>query len=219
MSAAERADRVNCRLTNLIIRATAVQPFSQNEIVTRPSETIITLGGEPILSITDEDAREALSTRDGLALLWGAKMRELVAILSTLGLEGGTVEPIELKALYLRTYDNRLVIIPNGDVFTSTVTSNTASPLRRRDFVIEIGYDEDIDRAREVALNAVQSVEGVAELPAPDVLIDDLTALTVNLRIRFFTHSQRADYIQVGSECMRRVKEAFRREKIAIGKA
>ncbi len=30
----------------------------------------------------------------------------------------GTVEKIELRALFLRTYDKRLVIIPNGDVFT-----------------------------------------------------------------------------------------------------
>ncbi len=128
----------------------------------------------------------------------------------------GTVERIELRALYLRTYDNRLVIIPNGDVFTSIVTSNTASPHRRREFIIGIGYEDDIDRAQEVALETVRGTDGVAEDPPPDVLIDELAASTVNLRIRFYASSQRADYMRVGSRCMRRVKDAFDHEHISM---
>src|SRR5581483_4225094 len=128
----------------------------------------------------------------------------------------GTVERIELRALYLRTYDNRLVIIPNGDVFTSVVTSNTASPYRRREFVIGIGYDDDIEKAQRVALKAMRQTDGVVEKPAPDVLVDELAASTVNLRMRFYTQSQRADYLKVGSACMRQVKEAFDREGISM---
>ena len=44
----------------------------------------------------------------------------------------GTVEQIELRATQIRTYDGRLVLVPNGEVFTSRITNNTASPLRRR---------------------------------------------------------------------------------------
>lgn len=43
----------------------------------------------------------------------------------------GTVEQIEFRATYIRTYDGRLVLVPNGEVFTSRITNNTASPLRR----------------------------------------------------------------------------------------
>ena len=128
----------------------------------------------------------------------------------------GTVERIELRALYLRTYDNRLVILPNGDVFTSAVTSNTDSPHRRSEFIVGIGYDDDIDKARTVALSAVQGVDGVANGPAPDVLIDELAASTVNLKVRFYANSQRADYLRVGSECRRQVKRAFDRERISM---
>jgi hypothetical protein len=52
--------------------------------------------------------------------------------------------------------------------------------------------------------------------PAPDVLVDALMASTVNLRLRFYTNSQRADYLKVGSECMRCVKEAFVQAYIAM---
>ena len=352
LSAAERADKVNRRLNNLIARDDPVRPFDRQDLVTSRNTTTITLGGVPVLTVTDADAQDALSTRDELALLWGAKMATaiadaratrsiplraleflsatplpissaraamaaatggsprvvhrildygearslgcrvggsrtrfdtnlrqllralafygtwivgLLAILSTLGLDStsiattlgisgfvlgfafkdilshffaglmlllgrqfhigdqivvkdneGTVERIELRALYLRTYDNRLVIIPNGDVFTSTVTSNTASPHRRREFIVGIGYADNIKKAQEVALQTVRRVEGVAHDPAPDVLVDELAASTVNLNIRFFTNSQRADYLRVGSECMRQVKEAFDNAKISM---
>ncbi len=128
----------------------------------------------------------------------------------------GTVERIELRALYLRTYDNRLVIIPNGDVFTSAVTSNTASPHRRRDFLVGIGYEVKIEEAQQIALETVLQTPGVLHEPAPDVLVDELAASTVNLRIRFYMNSTRADYLKVGSEAMRCVKDAFDHEGISM---
>ena len=126
------------------------------------------------------------------------------------------MEQIELRALHLRTYDNRLVIIPNAEVFTSVVTSNTASPHRRRDFIVGIGYEQDIQRAAGIALETVRSAPGVLPTPAPDVLVEELAPSSVNLRVRFYTHSLRKEYLKVGSECMRRVKEAFEREGVSI---
>ena len=100
--------------------------------------------------------------------------------------------------------------------FTSVVTSNTYNTYRRREFVVGIGYDDDIEKAEEVALATMKEVPGVAEDPPPDVLIDELAASTVNLRLRFHTASHRADYLKVGSECMRRVKQAFDKHKIGM---
>lgn len=128
----------------------------------------------------------------------------------------GTVERIELRALHLRTYDNRLVIIPNAEVFNSIITSNTASPHRRREFVVGIGYEQDIGSALRLAQDTVAATPGVLHEPAPDVLVDSLSPSTVDLRVRFFMNSLRADYLKVGSDCMRRVKEAFEAEGVSM---
>ncbi len=150
----------------------------------------------------------------GLMLLLGRQFRigDQIVVKD----QEGTVERIELRALHLRTYDNRLVIIPNAEVFNSIITSNTASPYRRREFVVGIGFEDDIGRALQVALEAVRGTPGVMTEPEPDVLVDELAPSTVNLRVRFFMNSLRADYLKVGSECMRRVKEAFDREGISM---
>jgi hypothetical protein len=150
----------------------------------------------------------------GLMLLIGGKFRigDQIVVREF----EGTVERIELRALQLRTYDNRVVVIPNADVFTSAVTSNTASPHRRRAFTVGIGYDDDIDRAQRVALETVCATPGVLEEPNPDVTVDELAPSTVNLRVRFSVNSLRADYVSVGGECMKRVKLAFDREGISM---
>ena len=51
----------------------------------------------------------------------------------------------------------------------------------------------------------------VLEEPRPDVLVDELAPVTVKLRVRFSVNSLRADYLSVGGECMKRVKQAFDR--------
>ncbi|MBI3797375.1 MAG: mechanosensitive ion channel [Deltaproteobacteria bacterium] len=64
----------------------------------------------------------------------------------------GTVEQIEVRATHLRTYDGRLVLVPNGEVFTSRVTNNTASPLRRASVFVYLDYHQDLERALSVIL-------------------------------------------------------------------
>ena len=77
----------------------------------------------------------------------------------------GTVESIDLRALRLRTFDNRIVTIPNGEVFNSSVITNTYNLYRRREFTIGIDYEADERQALELAEKAVKSVDGVLEEP------------------------------------------------------
>ncbi len=128
----------------------------------------------------------------------------------------GTVERIDLRATHLRTYDNRLVIIPNADVFTSAVVNNTQSQTRRQEFDIGIDYEANIADAQLLAFKAVKATEGVLEDPAPDVLVVELASSWITLRCRFWTDSRRANVLAVGSEARRRVKEVFDREKIYL---
>jgi small-conductance mechanosensitive channel len=52
----------------------------------------------------------------------------------------GSVEDIQTRATYLKTYDGRRVIIPNGELYTNWVIVNTAFPQRRWQYDIGIGY-------------------------------------------------------------------------------
>ena len=56
----------------------------------------------------------------------------------------GAVERIELRATQIRTYDGRVALVPNAEVFTSRIVNNTADPIRRGNVVIRAGYELDL---------------------------------------------------------------------------
>jgi small conductance mechanosensitive channel len=124
----------------------------------------------------------------------------------------GTVEEIELRATHIRTYDGRLVLVPNGDVFTSRITNNTASPLRRASVYVYLDYKEDVGRALSVILDVVKSVPGVASAPAPSMRLRDFSQDGLQLEARFWADSRRANLMNTASAArvaiLRALKEA-----------
>lgn len=121
----------------------------------------------------------------------------------------GTVEAIEARATFIRTYDGRRVIIPNSDVYTKPVTVISAYDLLRSDYDVGIGYGDDFSNAKVVALRAVQGVEGVLDDPSPDVLVWELAGSSKNLRVRWWTRPQRAQVLEVRDRVIQAVAEAL----------
>ena len=50
----------------------------------------------------------------------------------------------------IKTVDNKLVHIPNGDVAKAEITNFTAQETRRLDLVFSIGYDDDFEQAKKI---------------------------------------------------------------------
>ncbi len=98
----------------------------------------------------------------------------------------GTIENIQTRATTIRTYDGRRIVIPNSELFTNSVTVNTAFESRRLEYDVGIGYGDNIDWAKQLMLEAIRSVEGVLKDPAPDVLVVELAESTVNIRARWW---------------------------------
>ena len=94
----------------------------------------------------------------------------------------GTVDEIQTRATYLKTYDGRRVVIPNGELYTNSVIVNTAFPTRRLQYDIGIGYGDDIKAARDIILRVLQEEPQALNDPAPKVVVVDLADSTVNLR-------------------------------------
>ncbi|MGD2147979.1 MAG: mechanosensitive ion channel family protein [Anaerolineae bacterium] len=118
----------------------------------------------------------------------------------------GTVENIETRATTIKTYDNRRVVIPNSHLFTESVTVNTAFPVRRSEYEVGIGCSDDIGLAMSLLVDAMRSVEGVLETPAPDVLVSDLGDFSVKIRARWWTDSLRANVLTVQSDVIAEIK-------------
>jgi small conductance mechanosensitive channel len=99
----------------------------------------------------------------------------------------GTVEDIAMRATTIKTYDGRRIVIPNTDLFTNSVTVNTAFEKRRLEYQINISYEDDIDQAKHIILEALPAIEGVHREPPPEVLVTALTDSGVALRVYWWT--------------------------------
>ncbi|MEL7466189.1 MAG: mechanosensitive ion channel family protein [Pseudomonadota bacterium] len=106
--------------------------------------------------------------------------------------EVGSVERIETRATLLKTFDGKLTLIPNSDLYTGKVTVLTHYAARRTEYDVGVGYADDIDGARDAILTAIKSVDGVLADPEPVVMEWGLDASWVTLRARWWTDSRGA---------------------------
>lgn len=88
----------------------------------------------------------------------------------------GTITQIQLRATTMRTYDGRLVYIPNQEVFQASIINNTASPRRRSSVMVGIDYAENIAEAKQVISKVLTRIPDVESEPAPDILVSELAA-------------------------------------------
>lgn len=121
----------------------------------------------------------------------------------------GSVRRIRLRATEIRTYDGRLVLVPNAELFTSRVTNNTAAPVRRTAVEVPVAYGTDLARAEQVLLAAAVDVPEVLATPPPSVRLRALGSADMILELRFWTDSRRADLLATTSAVARRVVDGF----------
>ncbi len=121
----------------------------------------------------------------------------------------GTVETINMRSTQLKTYEGERVIIPNGDVYTSSVLVRTAFTKRRVKFVVGIGYPDSIEEARQVIHDVLQGIEGVLPDPGPWVYVSELAGSSVNLTVYFWVESQQANALNVSDQVVTGIKLAL----------
>lgn len=128
----------------------------------------------------------------------------------------GNVERIELRATQIRTYDGRVVLVPNAEVFTSRITNNTAQPVRRGSVELFLGYDSDLQTATRVIREATQSAEGVMAEPPASVRVQELGQDDIIVEVRFWTDSRRSDFVLTTSEVRERIVTALKAANIGL---
>jgi small-conductance mechanosensitive channel len=107
----------------------------------------------------------------------------------------GTVEEIHTRATYLKTYDGRRVVIPNAQLFTNSVTVNTAFGTRRLEYDFKIGVRDDVDRARKLISRVLESSEDVLPDPRADVVVVNFDGANTTLRARWWSSSAIGDVL------------------------
>lgn len=127
----------------------------------------------------------------------------------------GTVMDITGRATILYAFNGTEIIVPNADIISKQVICYNSNPFRRIDFAVGISFGSDIEKARQLALEAMKTIEGVEVQPEPSVIATGFLANAVELKVRFWVQS-RGGWIKIRTQVIRRVKEAFDQNGIVI---
>ncbi|MFC5578005.1 mechanosensitive ion channel family protein [Lysobacter niabensis] len=119
----------------------------------------------------------------------------------------GKVETITIFQTRLRGADNQTVSLPNSLITAAPIINRSPGTMRRVELVIGIDYGDNIDAARQAALDVMHADPRVLAEPSPDVLVYDLAASSVNLGIR--CHVDNDDWFAVKCALLERIKKAF----------
>lgn len=119
----------------------------------------------------------------------------------------GEVEYIDILYTKLVTYDNRVVVAPNGELANSMLINLSEKPLRRAEIPVRLSYKSDMDRARQAMLDVFAEDPRIAEEPAPVVVMKQMEESHVSLSARAWCTMD--DYFWVYWDCIEKIKKAM----------
>lgn len=106
--------------------------------------------------------------------------------------QAGTIKEISLFNTVITTVDNQTIYVPNSSISTGIINNYSQAATRRVDWNITISYGDDVEVARRVLIEMMNSDKRVKQDPAPVVYLTSLGDSAVNISARAWVAN--ADY-------------------------
>lgn len=131
----------------------------------------------------------------------------------TAGTEGA-VQKISFLYTILNSVDNKKIIVPNGKISSSIVTTVTANPQRRADFLFFADKKCNIDKVREVLFDVVNNHPAV--LKDKDIFVKFAKETPVALEFIVRVWTLKENFRDLNADIQEEVKKRFDKEGIRI---
>lgn len=132
----------------------------------------------------------------------------------TAGSHSGTVKEIQIFFTVLKTPDNKTIILPNGSISNNSIVNFSEEPTRRVDLEFGIGYEDDIDKAKEILWGIIKNDERILKEPEAMVAVKELANSSVNIAVRVWVNS--GDYWPYFWDIHEKVKKEFDKNGVSI---
>lgn len=109
----------------------------------------------------------------------------------------GVVEDIQILATVVRSFDNKIITIPNSSLTNNNITNHSARGMVRVDLVVRVPYCQNIDQAKEAIHTILEANPHVLREPAPVIGVQELTESSIVLTVSPWTaveHSQEVTF-------------------------
>jgi len=119
----------------------------------------------------------------------------------------GTVREVGLFVTHIDSFDGIYRFVPNSELWNTTLINYSRNPTRMTNMEIGISYAADIEKARQIMLDLVQSDARVLDDPAPTIFVDVLGDSAVVMRFRVWIGN--ADYWAAQRYLLEETKRRF----------
>lgn len=126
----------------------------------------------------------------------------------------GTVESIDIFYTKLRTYDNRIIVIPNGNITSHSLVNVTAAGSRKLDISVSVSYKSNIKQVKTVLEGLMEKSDYCDKSRAMEVFVDEFLDSGMKINMRCFVKT--SEYWKAKWEFMEQIKEAFDENGIEI---
>ncbi|RYV01729.1 mechanosensitive ion channel protein [Shewanella sp. OPT22] len=128
--------------------------------------------------------------------------------------KAGTIRKIELFYTELNTPDNKIVLIPNSQIWGSPIVNYSKEDTRRIDLVIGISYDSDLLKAKDLLIQIINADNRILQEPEFKVAVSELADSSINFVVRPWVNAD--DYWNVRYELLETIKLEFDKAEISI---
>ncbi len=130
------------------------------------------------------------------------------------GSMNGTIRDMDMMSVTLSTPDNKRVIMANKLIWGQAIINYSYTETRRVEMGVSIAYDSDVNKAKQLIWDILNSYTEILPEPAPVVAVSKLNDSSVDLVVRPWTKP--ADYWAVYFRFQQEILERFRAEGIEI---
>ena len=121
----------------------------------------------------------------------------------------GTVKDISLMRTTLTTPDNKIELIPNGDIAAQNIINYSTAPLRRVDLKVSASYDSTTEQVKTAIMDVINADSRIKqdEGHEPFVRISNYNSNDIEYTIRVWVDN--ADYWGVYFDTLENIRESF----------
>ncbi|MCJ7435073.1 MAG: mechanosensitive ion channel [Anaerolineales bacterium] len=129
---------------------------------------------------------------------------------------GGTVLVIDLRTTDIKTFDGRIIILPNADILSSAIENYTRANRRRVELPVGVAYDSDPETVRGLVLEAIQSIAGFVNEPAPMATFHTFGGSSIDLTAYFWIDTKLTNLFAAKDAALTKIKDAFEKAGVEI---
>jgi small conductance mechanosensitive channel len=128
----------------------------------------------------------------------------------------GHVEAIDMRSTKLRNQQGQRITIPNKNILGNPIINYTISGERRVDLPWSLTQVEDLPKAEELAIKAVEALEWRIPDRPVELFYEKVGEYTIDFEIRFWTAPEQKIYLQARSEAIKAIKLIFEEHGIPM---